>query len=160
MGRAFVYGDAVNTDLLAPGQYLKLPPAELAAHCLEALDPDFASSVRPGDVVVGGRAFGIGSSREQAAVSLKLLGVSAVLATSFARTFFRNIVNVGVPAIVLPEAGEIVAGDDIAVDAEGGIVVNRTQARTYRVAPLPTNLMAMIRAGGLIPYTRERLRAA
>ena len=107
MGRAFVFGDNVDTDLLAPGAYMKSSARELASHCLEALDPSFPSSVRQGDLVVAGANFGMGSSREQAAVSLKLLGVSAVLATSFARIFFRNAINLGVPAVVFRQAAEI-----------------------------------------------------
>ena len=147
MGRAFVFGDAVNTDLLAPGHLMKLPPEELAKHCLEALDPDFASAVKPGDVLVAGRNFGLGSSREQAAGSLKVLGLSAVLAVSFARIFYRNAINMGLPAIVFPEAGEVCAGDELQIDPEAGTVVNLTQDRRYRVAAIPPNLMAMIAAG-------------
>jgi 3-isopropylmalate/(R)-2-methylmalate dehydratase small subunit len=158
-GRAFVFGDGVDTDVLAPGHLMKLPADELARHCLEAVDPDFATEVRPGDLVVAGANFGLGSSREQAAISLKLLGVQAVLATSFARIFFRNAINIGLPAIVLPQAGEIRAGDQIAVDAEAGLVVNLTQDRRYAVAPIPPHLMAMIRDGGLMPHLKKRLSA-
>lgn len=159
MARAWVFGDDVNTDLLAPGHLMKLPPDALARHCLEALDPSFAPSVRPGDILVAGRNFGLGSSREQAAVSLKLLGISAILAVSFARIFYRNAINLGVPAIVFAQAGEIVSGDDLTVHVEAGLVCNATRDRSWRVSPIPPNLMAMIRAGGLLSYTRERLAA-
>ena len=158
-GRAFVFGDGIDTDVLAPGHFMKLPAEELARHCLESIDPDFARDVRPGDVVVAGANFGLGSSREQAAVSLKLLGVQAVLATSFARIFFRNAINLGLPAIVLPQAGEIRAGDQITVDPEAGEIVNLTQGRRYAVAPIPAHLMAMIRDGGLMPHLKKRLSA-
>jgi 3-isopropylmalate/(R)-2-methylmalate dehydratase small subunit len=160
MGRAFVYPDPINTDLLAPGHLMKLSPEELASHCLEALDPDFASSVKPGDIVVNGPNFGLGSSREQAAVSLKVLGVGALLAPSFARIFYRNAINIGLPAIVFPQALEIRDGDEVTVDAGAGLVTNHTQGRTYAVAAIPPNLMTMIEAGGLIPYTTAKLAAA
>lgn len=160
MGRAFVYADPINTDLLAPGHLMKLSPEELATHCLEALDPDFAGSIKPGDILVNGPNFGLGSSREQAAVSLKVLGVGALLAPSFARIFYRNAINIGLPAIVFPEALEIRNGDEVTVDAAAGLVTNHTQGRTYAVSPIPPNLLAMIDAGGLIPYTTAKLAAA
>ncbi|MEJ2436052.1 MAG: 3-isopropylmalate dehydratase small subunit, partial [Pseudolabrys sp.] len=136
-GRAFVFGDNIDTDVLAPGHLMKLTPDELARHCLEAVDPAFAGSVRPGDVVVAGRNFGLGSSREQAAISLKQLGVKALIAQSFARIFYRNAMNIGLIAITLPEARDIRAGDSIAVDAEHGTIENLTQQRIYRCAPVP-----------------------
>uniref|UniRef100_UPI0025DD40CF LeuD/DmdB family oxidoreductase small subunit n=1 Tax=uncultured Caulobacter sp. TaxID=158749 RepID=UPI0025DD40CF len=125
MGRAFVFGDNIDTDLLAPGHAMKLEPREMARFCLEAVDPQFASVVRRGDIVVAGANFGMGSSREQAAISLKLLGVAAVFAQSFARIFYRNAINIGLPALVLPEAGEIAAGDEIGFDLEQGRADNR-----------------------------------
>lgn len=158
-GRAFVFGDDVDTDVLAPGHLMKLPPRELASHCLEAIDPTFASAVRPGDVVVAGRNFGLGSSREQAAQSLVLLGVSAVIAVSFARIFMRNAINLGLPAIALAEAREIAPGDEIAFDLEAGRVENLTRGRTYAFTPYPPHLTAMIRDGGLVPHLKRRLGA-
>lgn len=160
MGRAFVYADPINTDLLAPGHLMKLSPEELATHTLEALDPEFARSVKPGDILVNGPNFGLGSSREQAAVSLKVLGVGALLSPSFARIFYRNAINIGLPAIVFPQALEIENGDEVTVDAAAGTVINHTQGRTYSVSPIPPNLMQMIEAGGLIPYTTAKLAAA
>jgi 3-isopropylmalate/(R)-2-methylmalate dehydratase small subunit len=157
-GRAFVFGDDIDTDVLAPGALMKLPAEELAKHCLEAVAPDFAEAVRPGDFVVAGANFGLGSSREQAAVSLKLLGVGAVLATSFARIFWRNAMNLGLPALVFPQAGEIAAGDRLAVDPAGGTVRNLTQDRRYAIQPVPPHLMDMIAAGGLIPHLKQRLK--
>lgn len=156
-GRAFVFGDNIDTDVLAPGFLMKLPAEALATHCLEAVDPDFAKSVRPGDVVVAGANFGLGSSREQAAVSLKRLGVGAVLATSFARIFYRNAINLGLPAIVFPEAGTVEPGDRIVVDPEAGRLENLTQGRTFAVSPIPPHLMTMIRDGGLMPHLKRRL---
>jgi 3-isopropylmalate/(R)-2-methylmalate dehydratase small subunit len=157
-GRAFVFGDGIDTDVLAPGHMMKAPIEALAQHCLEAVDPAFAASVRPGDVVVAGANFGHGSSREQAAQALVALGISAVLATSFARTFYRNAINVGLPAVVFPRAAEVVAGDVLSIDPLAGRVENLTLGRAYQVAPIPQHLMAMINDGGLIPHLKRRFR--
>ncbi|WP_233247672.1 LeuD/DmdB family oxidoreductase small subunit [Caulobacter endophyticus] len=160
MSRAFVFGDAIDTDLLAPGNLMKLPPAELAQNCLKAIAPDFAATVRPGDVVFAGANFGLGSSREQAAVSLRLLGVSAVLATSFARIFYRNAINLGLPAFVFPQVGEVSDGDRISLDPVAGRLENITTGKTYALTPIPPHLMAMIEDGGLIPHLKRRLKGA
>jgi 3-isopropylmalate/(R)-2-methylmalate dehydratase small subunit len=159
-GRAFVFGDNIDTDVLAPGSLMKLAPEALAKHCLEAVAPTFAATVRPGDLVVAGANFGMGSSREQAAVSLKLLGVRAVLATSFARIFWRNAINLGLPALVFPDALSVLDGDRLNVDAAAGRVENLTQGRTHTIQALPPHLMEMIAAGGLIPHLKRRLGAA
>ncbi|MFZ4602522.1 MAG: 3-isopropylmalate dehydratase [Caulobacterales bacterium] len=159
-GRAFVFGDRVDTDVLAPGALMKLAPPELARHCLAALDPTFAASVRPGDFVVAGDGFGIGSSREQAAQSLVLLGVRAVIAKSFARIFYRNAYNLGLPAVILPQAGEIVAGDRLSLDVAGGRVVNHSTGLIFDVAPIPQRLAEMIEAGGLVAQLRAGLLGA
>ena len=115
-GRAWVFGDNVDTDVLAPGIYMKSPLSELAQHCLESVDPDFARNVAPGDIVVAGENFGMGSSREQAAQALIELGVAALVAKSFARIFYRNAINLGLPALVCPEADRIKAGDGLTLD--------------------------------------------
>jgi 3-isopropylmalate/(R)-2-methylmalate dehydratase small subunit len=156
MGRAFVFGDGIDTDALAPGRLMAQPIAELAKGCLESVDPSFAASVRPGDVLIAGRAFGVGSSREQAAAALKFLGVSAVLAVSFARIFYRNAINLGLPAMVFPHAGDITSGDEVTVDAHAGRVINATTGKSYEVAPLPRRLLDMIDDGGLIPHLKRR----
>lgn len=156
MGRAFVFGDNIDTDVLAPGHLMKLSAAELATHCLEAVDPAFAASVRPGDILVAGRNFGLGSSREQAAVSLKFLGLKAVIAASFARIFFRNAINLGLPAFVFDAAGKIAAGDDLDLDLVTGTLVNRTRAATHQLKPLPADLLAILDAGGLMPLLKKR----
>jgi 3-isopropylmalate/(R)-2-methylmalate dehydratase small subunit len=155
-GRAFVFGDQIDTDLLAPGHLMKLDPDALASHCLEAIDPTFASDVRPGDFVLGGLNFGLGSSREQAAVSLKRLGVQAVIAQSFARIFWRNAINLGLPAITLSEASEIGAGDRLSLDLEAGCLTNETTGKTYGFAPFPGHLTEMMRDGGLIAHLKRR----
>jgi len=155
-GRAFVFGDAIDTDVLAPGIYMKHPIATLASHCLEAVDPTFAASVRPGDIVVAGKSFGIGSSREQAAEALKHLGVSIVLARSFGGIFYRNALNLGLPVIVCDAADAIGAGDRVVVDAARGVIENRTRGVTITAKPLPPFLLAMIEDGGLLPHLEKR----
>ena len=156
-GRAWVFGDDINTDVMAPGKYFKESVEEAVKHCLEAVDPEFAPNVQAGDIVVGGRSFGVGSSREQAALSLRMLEVGALLAVSFARIFYRNALNFGVPALIFPEAKQIRAGDIIEVDPIAGTVRNQTQNKDYRVEPLPAHLMEMIEAGGLMPHLKQRL---
>jgi 3-isopropylmalate/(R)-2-methylmalate dehydratase small subunit len=155
-GRAFVFGDNIDTDLLAPGHLMKLPPGELASHCLEAIDPAFAKSVQTGDFVVAGHNFGLGSSREQAAVSLKLLGVGAVIAASFARIFYRNALNLGLPALFCEEANRIKVGDQLDVDPIAGTIINLTRSETLFCRPIPAHLMAIVRSGGLIAHLQTQ----
>jgi 3-isopropylmalate/(R)-2-methylmalate dehydratase small subunit len=157
-GRAWVFGDDINTDVMAPGLYFKSPMEEMARHCLEAVDPRFATEVKSGDIVVAGRNFGIGSAREQAAMALRHLGVGAVLAVSFGRIFYRNALNFGLPALFFPEAGEIGAGDLLEVDPVAGRIANHAAGRQYAVPGLPAHLMAMVTAGGLMPYLKARLQ--
>jgi 3-isopropylmalate/(R)-2-methylmalate dehydratase small subunit len=158
-GRAHVYGDNVDTDVIIPARYLtSWDPAELGAHCLEDLDPEFLNAVRPGDMIVAGENFGCGSSREHAPIAIKAAGVSCVIAKSFARIFFRNAINVGLPALVCPEAiAEIKTGDELAVDLAAGGIDNLTQGKSYRAEPFPEFLQQIIAAGGLVPYTQRRL---
>lgn len=158
-GRAFVFGDGVDTDALAPGAYMKRPLAELAAHCLETVDPGFAAAVEPGDFVVAGRNFGLGSSREQAAQALRHLGVAAVVARSFAGIFYRNALNLGLPAVVCAQAGEIAAGDRLRVDLAAGRIDNLTRAATLVCEAVPGHLLAIVRDGGLVPHLEKRLAA-
>jgi 3-isopropylmalate/(R)-2-methylmalate dehydratase small subunit len=158
-GKAFKYGDDVNTDVIFPGKYTYTisDPKEMAAHALEDLDPEFVRRVEPGDVVVAGENFGCGSSREQAAICLKEAGVGAVIARSFARIFFRNAINAGLPAIVSPEAvAAISAGDDVAIDLGRGVIESGGQEFTF--PPLPDEVRGILEAGGLIPYTRAQLQ--
>ena len=152
-GRAWTLGDRIDTDLLAPGYAMKLPPDELAKHCLEAVRPEFAAEVRPGDVVVAGEGFGLGSSREQAAQSLKRLGVGAVLAEGFARIFYRNALNLGLPVLVFPQAGEIEDGQEVRVDPAEGRV--EASGYVWSVPPIPEGLLAMVRAGGLMAQLKQ-----
>ena len=159
-GRAFRFGDNIDTDQLAPGPFLKLPPQQLAAHCLEAIDPTFVTTVRPGDVPIAGSNFGMGSSREQAVVSLKILGIQAVLARSFARIFWRNAINLGVAALIFPWTEEIAAGDEVEVDLAAGRVTDLTRGARWQVEPLPPQVLDMLAHGGLIPYLRRRQSGA
>ena len=157
-GRAWVFGDDIDTDVLAPGIYMKGPIEEMARHCLESLAPAFASDVREGDVVVGGRNFGIGSSREQAPQCLRLLGVAAVLAPSYGGIFYRNALNLGLPALVCAEAGRIADGHRVSVDPLSGEVVDETAGLTLVCEPLPPHLLAMLDDGGLVPHLEKRFR--
>ncbi len=158
-GRAFVFGDNITTDALAPGAYMKGSIAELAVHCLESVDASFASQVAPGDIVVGLDNFGMGSSREQAVVALKELGVRVIVAKSFAGLFFRNCVNLGIAPLTCADAGRIVAGDVLSCDAVAGEVRNLTRGETYRCEALPPRLQAMLDAGGLLPFLKLQLAA-
>jgi len=155
-GRAWVFGDDVDTDQLAPGLYMKRPIEEIAQHCLEVANPMFAGSVGQGDIVVGGRNFGMGSSREQAAQALRHLGVGAVLAPSFGGIFYRNALNLGLLALVCAEAGKIAAGDQLALEPERGKVHNLTRNETYACEPIPAHLVEMVKAGGLVPYLERK----
>lgn len=165
-GRCWVYGDDVNTDVIFPGKYTYTLTNlnDFAAHALEDLDPDFAKQVQAGDIVVAGKNFGCGSSREQAAVCIKLCGVKVIVAKSFARIFFRNCVNNGVLPIVCPEAVDAIQkGDEITVDLEAYVITIRgtgaalLRPNTFAFPPLSPSVMAIIDAGGLIPMLRKKL---
>jgi len=160
MGKAWIFGDDVDTDTLAPGKYMKFGIDEIAKHCLESLRPAFAASVAPGDVVVGGRNFGLGSSREQAASALRHLGVAAVVATSFAGLFYRNALNLGLPVLTCPDASRIREGDEVRVDAAAGRVENLSSGETLACEPIPQHLLEMVRDGGLLPHLEKRLGRA
>ena len=156
-GRAWVFGDDIDTDVLAPGAYMKGPVEVMASHCLEAVDPHFAARVKAGDIIVGGENFGTGSSREQAVEVLQMLGVSTLIARSFGGLFFRNAVNFGVTALICAGAGKIQAGDEIAADAAAGTITNLTRNESYRCEPLPEHLAQIVAQGGLVPYLARRL---
>jgi 3-isopropylmalate/(R)-2-methylmalate dehydratase small subunit len=158
-GRAWVFGDNVDTDVLAPGIYMKSPLSELAQHCLESVDPDFARNVQRGDIVVAGENFGMGSSREQAAQALLELGVAALVARSFARIFYRNAINLGLPALVCADADKIKAGDTLSLDpAEGTLAIEG--GASLACEPIPPHLLAMIADGGLLPHLKKKLKGA
>src|SRR5688572_22074547 len=152
-GRAHVYGDNVDTDVIIPARYLTTTdPQELAAHCLEDLDPDFVKNCAVGDVIVGGRNFGSGSSREHAPIAIKANGVACIVAESFARIFYRNSINVGLPIVECPGiAGAVENGDTVRVDVAGGTVENVTRGTSHAATPLPAFMKDILDAGGLMP---------
>lgn len=156
-GRAWVFGDDIDTDMLAPGQYMKFDIDEIARHCLEIVDPNFARGVQPGDIVVAGRNFGIGSSREQAASALRHLGVVAVVAQSFAGLFYRNAFNVGLPVLVSAESRGVRAGDRIAFDLKDSRLDNLSTGESVICEPIPDFLLEMVQAGGLLLHLARRL---
>lgn len=157
--KAWVFGDDINTDVLAPGLYMKGPLEVLASHCLETVNPDFASDVRPGDIIVGGQNFGIGSSREQAAQTLHHLGIRTIIAQSFAGIFFRNSLNFGVITLVCDAASKIKSGDQLRADPVNGVIVNLTQGEDYSCEVLPASLLEMVNCGGLVPHLKQKLAA-
>ncbi|WP_255152137.1 3-isopropylmalate dehydratase [Halorarius halobius] len=159
MGTAFVFGDDVDTDQILPGKYLAVTDeAELATHCMEGVDPTFPERFEAGDVVVAGTNFGGGSSREHAPIAIGANGAAAVVASSFARIFYRNAINIGLPVVELDRATErIDDGDEVVVDTAAGTVENRTTGETYDVATHPPFIQEIIDAGGLIEYGRTVL---
>jgi 3-isopropylmalate/(R)-2-methylmalate dehydratase small subunit len=161
MGRAFKYGDNVNTDVLYPGRHLANPtPEYMKLHALEDLDRTFVQRVQPGDLVVGGRNWGCGSSREQAVSCIKYNGVNAIVAASFARIYYRNCINNWVAPLVSPEASQkIQDGDVVEVDLEAARIHNRTRNESYGFEPFPEFLRGILRAGGLIPYLKAQVAA-
>ena len=159
-GRVWKYGDNIDTDVIIPACYLSFSTAqELAPHYMEGVSAEFAQNVEPGDVIVAGENFGCGSSREHAPLAIKGSGVACVIAKSFARIFYRNAINTGLPILECPEAvEETEQGDQLRVDLEAGGVTNLGSGRTYDTPAFPSFVLGIIKAGGLVPYTRERLR--
>lgn len=158
-GRTWKYGDNVDTDVIIPARYLSVSTAEeLAPHCMEDMDAGFAAAVQSGDVIVAGENFGCGSSREHAPLAIKGAGVSCVVARSFARIFYRNAINVGLPILESEAAaGDVEEGHELAVDLEDGRIRNLTTGQIYQAEPYPPFMMEIIDAGGLVPYTRQNL---
>jgi 3-isopropylmalate dehydratase small subunit len=158
-GKAWKFGADVDTDLIIPARYLNTSdPKELAKHCMEDADPAFAGKVSSGDFIVAGNNFGCGSSREHAPIAIKAAGISCVVAASFARIFYRNAFNLGLPILESPEAAEAVKnGDELEVDLAIGTITNLSQDRTYHAQPVPPFMQELLAAGGLIPYVMKRL---
>jgi 3-isopropylmalate dehydratase small subunit len=160
-GKAWVFGDDIDTDIIIPAKYLNTSdPGELAAHAMEGAGDEFARGVNEGDIIVAGKNFGCGSSREHAPICLKAAGVSAVVARSYARIFYRNAFNIGLPIFESPELYDGIAqGDEVEVDADKGIIRNHTSGREFRAEPIPGFMQELISAGGLVEWTRKKIAA-
>ena len=160
-GKVFKYGDNVDTDVIIPARYLNAPsPEELAKHCMEDIDASFATTVKPGDIMVGGANFGCGSSREHAPISIRACGVRCVIAASFARIFYRNAINIGFPILECPEAAAAINnGDTVSVDFASGKIVDETTGETFQAVALPPFIEKIVEHNGLLPYLKARMDA-
>ena len=158
-GRVHTYGDNVDTDVIIPARYLNTSShEELDAHCMEDIDKDFVSRVRPGDILVARKNFGCGSSREHAPIAIKASGISCVIASTFARIFYRNAINIGLAILECDEAArDIQAGDEVKVDFDTGLITNLTTGKTYQAEPFPPFIQNIIQKGGLLASIQDRL---
>jgi len=160
-GRVWKFGDNIDTDVIIPFKYKArtLDPKELAQHVMEGIDPDFARKVKPGDIIVAGKNFGCGSSREQAPLAIKAAGIAAIVAESFARIFFRNAINIGLPVLEVKGISEKTdEGDLLEIDLLQGTVKNLTKNMAFKAAPLPDMIMEILKEGGLVNYLKKRRR--
>ncbi len=156
-GRVFKYGDDVNTDIIIAARYLSTSdPAELARHCMEDGDPDFPKKVRPGDIMVAGKNFGCGSSREHAPVAIKAAGVACVIAKSYARIFYRNAFNMGLAILECPDTDEISGGETLEVDFDKGVIRDTDSGKTYKVHPIPPFMQELVDSGGLMAHISKK----
>lgn len=157
-GNVIKYGDNIDTDVIIPARYLNThEPSELAKHCMEDLDRTFIERIKPGDIMVAGKNFGCGSSREHAPIAIKASGISCVIAETFARIFFRNAINIGLPILECPEAAKAInEGDEVEVDLAAGRIVNLTSGCEYTAAPFPEFMQGIINAEGLMGYIKSR----
>jgi 3-isopropylmalate/(R)-2-methylmalate dehydratase small subunit len=157
-GNARIFGDDVNTDVIIPARYLNtFDPAILGQHAMEGVDPQFSSRAEQGDIIIAGSNFGCGSSREHAPIAIQASGISAVVATSFARIFFRNAINVGLPALAAPDLGSASEGDTLDILLAKGEIHNLTRGETYGFQPLPEFLLQILEEGGLLEHTKKKL---
>ncbi len=159
-GKVWRFGKDIDTDLIIAARYLNTSdPKELAKHVMEDADPDFVKKMSPGDIIVADENFGCGSSREHAPIALKAAGIAAVVAPTFARIFYRNSFNMGLPIFELKEANEIKEGDIISIDMDSGEIINKTQNKTYKFVPIPEFMQELIEAGGLMEFAKKELEA-
>ncbi len=158
-GKAHVFGDNINTDIISPPQYMELSVEEGAKFAMSSVDPGFAARVRSGDMIVAGDNFGSGSSRELAPLALKHLGLGAVIAKSFARIFYRNAINLGLPVVECDDAGKIKPGDVLLLDFTAGAIRNETQNTTYSCSKLPAHILELVQKGGLIEALKEKIKS-
>ena len=158
-GKTWKFGNDIDTDAIIPARYLNTTdPAALASHCMEDADAAFASRVKPGDVIAAGKNFGCGSSREHAPIAIKASGVACVIAHSFARIFYRNALNMGLPILECPEGAErIQTGDELEIDLDSGAIENLTRKEKYTAQPIPPFMQKLIKAGGLMEYVKEQM---
>ncbi|MCI8520079.1 MAG: 3-isopropylmalate dehydratase small subunit [Clostridia bacterium] len=156
-GKVIKYGDNIDTDVIIPARHLTTSdPKELAKHCMEDIDKEFVNKVQNGDIMVGGANFGCGSSREHAPIAIKASGISCVIAKDFARIFYRNSINIGLPILECAEASEdIEAGNEVEVDFDTGIITNKTKNKTYQAVAFPKFMQEIINAGGLVEYIKK-----
>lgn len=159
-GKAWKFGNDVDTDVIIPARYLNTSsPEELAKHCMEDADPQFASKVQAGDIIVAGKNFGCGSSREHAPIAIKASGVACVIAHSFARIFYRNSINIGLPIFECPEAAKAIqTGHQVSVDAESGQIKDLTTGDSFKAQPFPAFMQELIEAGGLMNYVAKKVK--
>ena len=157
-GKAWKFGDDVNTDEIIPAVYLDtVDPKEMATHCMEGIDPDFVEKITPGDIIVAGKNFGCGSSREHAPIAIEAAEISCVIAKSFARIFYRNAINIGFPILESEEAAlKITEGDQLEVDLAKGTITNHTKNETYKAQPFPEFMQQIMAAGGLMNYVMDK----
>ena len=158
-GKVWTFGKDIDTDLIIAARYLNTSvPEELAKHVMEDADPEFVNKMSVGDVIVAGENFGCGSSREHAPIALKAAGVTAVIAPTFARIFYRNAFNMGLPIFELPESAEISEGDEISIDMDNGTITNKTTSKTYNFTPIPPFMQELIDAGGLMNFAHNEIK--
>ncbi|NOZ91321.1 MAG: 3-isopropylmalate dehydratase small subunit [Epsilonproteobacteria bacterium] len=160
-GKVWKFGDNIDTDLIIAARYLNTSePSELAKHIMEDADPEFLNKMSEGDIIVAGENFGCGSSREHAPIALKAAGISAIIAPTFARIFYRNAFNMGLPIFELKEANEINEGDTVKIDMAKGEIINITQAKTYKFTPIPEFMQKLVDAGGLIEFAKAEIASS
>jgi len=156
-GRVLKYGDNINTDIISPPQYMELSIEEASKYAMSAIDPDFPSKIKKGDIMVAGANFGSGSSRETSPLTLRHLGVGAIVAKFFARIFYRNAINLGIPVIECAETDKINDQDEIEIDLASGMINNLTQKESYKCSKIPPHIMELVADGGLVPYLKKRV---
>ena len=156
-GHVLKYGDNINTDIISPPQYMELSIADAAKYAMSAVDPDFFARIKKGDIMVAGANFGSGSSRETSPLTLRYLGVGAIVAKFFARIFYRNAINLGIPVIECAETDKIADQDEIEIDLSAGLIHNLTKKESYACSKIPPHIMELVADGGLVPYLKKRV---
>jgi len=156
-GKVHKYGDNINTDIISPPQYMELSIADAAIYAMSAVDPDFSKKIHPGDILVAGANFGSGSSRETSPLTLRYLGVGAIVAKFFARIFYRNAINLGIPVIECAETDKIRDQDEIEINLAAGTIKNLTTSESYKCSRIPAHIMELVQDGGLVPYLKKRV---